>query len=514
VDRSTDDVVVLSRARPAAVLDSLNDLIHGFTDFVTDLLKLYPVNGSPVRPDVLAGIDTFLTRYADLTVAAGGFGLVRSSWGELAQWRRGVFAGVLGAVATLAARMATALAAADVLFTQYDHLPSATPETDKLRLVRQAERLITSKPDIGTGDSKALRNRLKTVRNDFAAKVTGLQNEAKTTKKTVSGLLAEAVTKVPPAEYDAAGLTLTPFQDQVVAFGRELLTRAGSVKDELVARGAASTTALVAYDKAVTGPDKVRAGTDALKALLGEDVLAVPEFTPPAAVIQQWRKSRTDSDKLVAHLQPARDFPVDDWLHGMARVRDKARLWEKTVLLADALLGAGGLLGIGAWQEPALSPVQLPFVANDHWLAMEFASGPSQLGEDRLLLTAHYATGLSSNNQCGLVFDEWTEVIPAERETTGIAVHFDKPDSEPPQAMLLVVPPVRDPAGHWVPGDLVDAVTETFDLAKSRAVEPEHLDGTPYAHLLPATVLSATRRQITVSTDLALANLRWKAAHE
>jgi hypothetical protein len=295
-----------------------------------------------------------------------------------------------------------------------------------------------------------------------------------------------------------------------VAFGLDLLTRGRKLKDELDARRIAAETALSLYDSAVPGPDRVRAGTDALKALLGEDVLSVPQFTA-TPVIDQWRKARTDSGKLLAHLKPARDFPVDDWLHGMARVREKPRLWEQTVLLSDALLGPGGLLGTGilGWSEPELTPVQFPYVPKDHWLGLEFAKDPKlpdQLNEDRLLFTAHYAANLNNELQCGLLLDEWTEVIPAESETTGIAVHHNGPDSEPPQAMLLVVPPVRTAGGQWASADLVDAITETFELAKTRAVEPAHLGATAFAHLLPATVLPATR-----ATDLGVANLRWRA---
>lgn len=98
---------------------------------------------------------------------------------------------------------------------------------------------------------------------------------------------------------------------------------------------------------------------------------------------------------------------------------------------------------------------------------MEFAPG-ADLTEDRLLVTAHYATQPSRNadSECGLLFD------------------------------------------------VIAAVNETFDLAKTRLVEPVHLDDTGYAQLLPATVLSATRQPITISTDLAIANTRWKADHE
>lgn len=516
VDRAADDVVSLSRDRPAAVLASLDDLAEDVADLVADLGELYPEGAPPDRPDVLAGIDTYLTRYAVLAVTAGGFGLPRSGWSELTLWRRAQFTELLAAVAALAARMAGALAKANALLDQYDRLPASTPTEDRFLLLERAERLLTTTTAPRPATPTQLRTRVRTLRTAFTSRVTGLTQVAGTTRTTISGLLTEVAGKLPPADYDPIGLDLTPYQDRIVALGLDLLTRAGKLAGELDARRAAATAALDRYDQAATGPDRVRAGTDALTGLLGEDVLVVPEFTPPTPVMQQWRRARDDSDDLVEHLRATRDFPVDDWLHGLARVRDKPRLWERTILLADALLGPGGLLGTGilGWKEPQLTPIQLPRVEGDHWLGLEFAHDPNlpdPLDQDRLLFTAHYATGLTSGRQCGLVLDEWTEVVPAERETTGIAVHYDGPDSEPPQTMLLVVPPERVPGGAWALTDLVEAVTETLDLARTRAVEPEHLGGSALAHLLPATVLSATRRQVTVGTDLATANLRWKA---
>jgi hypothetical protein len=483
VNRAADDVVSLPRKRPAAVLASLTDLIGTVAGYTGDLGPLYPDGAPPKRPAILTGIDTFLTRYAKLAVTASGFGLVRSGWGELAQWRRGVFADVLAAVAALAARMTAALTAANALLDQYEHLPNSTPNEPRYQLLEKAERLLTTRPKPRDDTPAKMRARVRAFRNTFTTSVSGLTQLAGTSRTALSDLLKDVAAKLPPADFDPQGLDLTPFQDRAVAFGQELLTRARKLADELAARRDAANKALQLYDQAAAGPDKVRAGTDALKALLGEDVLSVPEFTPPAPVLQQWRKARADSDDLVAHLKPARDFPVDDWLHGMARVREKPRLWERTILLADALLGPGGLLGTGilGWPEPQLSPIQLPFVDNDHWLGMEFAKDPKlpdQLDEDRLLFTAHYAAGLTGDQQCGLLLDEWTEVIPADRETTGIAVHHNGPDSEPPQAMLLVVPPVRVAGGQWTATDLVDAITETFELAKTRAVEPAHLGAT------------------------------------
>ena len=50
------------------------------------------------------------------------------------------------------------------------------------------------------------------------------------------------------------------------------------------------------------------------------------------------------------------------------------------------------------------------------------------------------------------------------------------------------------------------ALDETLDLAKKRAVEPAHVDSTPYARFLPATVMAATLRGITIGTTLAVNN--------
>ncbi|MFI0976333.1 hypothetical protein ACH4SP_04790 [Streptomyces sp. NPDC021093] len=521
VDRSADDAVSLSRARPAAVRDSLTELDEEAADFVHDLAPLYPdPPTASSRAAVLAALDGFLTRYAQLATTAAGFGMVRSGWGELVQWRRSAYAEVLAAVATTAARMARALAEADALLAQYDALPPVTPDSERFRVLQQAERLLTTRPTTSLpGRPAQFRNTVGNRRTAFRNRLQALNQQSRTTKNTLSGLLAEVSGLLPLTDIDPAGLDLTPIEDRAVAFGRELLGRARALRTDIAVRLTAANAALTEYDQAVTGPDRVAAGTEALRAMLGPETLVVPEFEPPAALTAEWTKARRDSGKLVEHLTRApvnRDFPLDDWIHGLARVREMPRLWERAVLLGSALRGNLGSRDDDA--EPALEPVQLPYRPNDHWLGMEFADGATgatgaAFTEDRLLFTAHYADGADEDEpHCGLLLDEWTEVIPAERETTGITADVDRPDSEPPQAMLLVVPPVR--TGAWDTSDLVAAIHETFAMARTRAVEPVHLEDSPYAHLLPATLMSATTEPITISTDLATANARWKADHD
>jgi hypothetical protein len=95
-------------------------------------------------------------------------------------------------------------------------------------------------------------------------------------------------------------------------------------------------------------------------------------------------------------------------------------------------------------------------------------------------------------------------VLPGTQETTGIAFHYDRPSSEPPQSWLLVVPP--DPGAAWTFADVVDAVAETLDLARLRAVEPDDLDALPWARFLPAVITAATLHPITISVDLGRVN--------
>jgi hypothetical protein len=515
--RGADDAVSVRRERPATVRASLASLAAGVASLAQDLSVLYPAPPAPPnRAAVVAGIDTFLTRYAGLVTTASGFGMVRSGWGELAAWRRQAFGDVLAEVAAVAARMGRALGDADEILARYDALPKATSDAERFGLLRQADRLLLSTLPALPAKPATYRTTIGKHRNDFNGQLQQLTQLAKTNRTTLSALLADVAARGPLTDIDPAGLSLTAVLDRVVAFGAELLSRTAALATEIAGRLADAGAALNAYDAAITGPDRTQAAVDALKALLGPDVLVVPEYTPPSSLAADWRKARNDSDKLLQHLtrQPVnRDFPVDDWLHGVARVREMPRLWEKVIMLSDALRDDGGLVG-GHGEEPQLTPIQLPFHTGDHWLGMEFAAGTA-INEDKLLFTAHYADEPpigQDNVHCGLLFDEWTEVVPAAVETTGIAMHVDRPDSEPPQAMLLVSPPVK--TGSWNIDDLLAAITETFELARERAVEPAHLEGGAYAQLLPATLLSATTQPITISTDLAIANARWKATHD
>jgi hypothetical protein len=494
LDPDRDAAVDLPRNRPQAVRDALTLFSTALASFGHDLGQ--PL-ADPVahRQQLLSGVDTFLTRYADLLTTASSCGLVRSGWGEMMLWRRRRFGEVLAAVQQTADRMAASLAAASAKISAYDALPASTPADSRFALLQQAERLLTTKP---TSPRPATPQQLRAIvgqrRTAFTTALAGLTAIGHTTRGTISGLLADVQARLPLTQFDAAGLDLTAVQDTIVAFCQDLLTRAQNLLDELTARITAVDAALAQYDAATAGPDRVTAATAAIRAGLGPDALATSEFGISKDLGQTWQKvlQASQQGKLTAHL--TRDFPVDDWLHGLARVRPRLALWERITLLSGAI----------GQHEPDLIPVQFPFTAGDPWLGLEIPPGFSP-GGDRLLHTTHYAAPFNpGDEQCALLLDEWTETIPATTLSTGIAAHYDRPGTQPPQTMLLVAPPVA--TGAWRVDDLVAAISETFALAQIRAVEPGQLDPTPYAQLLPATVLPAGAQPISIATDLSINN--------
>jgi len=203
-----------------------------------------------------------------------------------------------------------------------------------------------------------------------------------------------------------------------------------------------------------------------------------------------------------ATIQDWRSLAVDEWLQGVAAVRKQARLLDQ-LQTYQQLFDRDAL---------PLHPLQLPFDAKAHWIAMEFPQvGAEQLDDpdvfvprgDFLSFVRHLPEGHdAAAAQAGLLIDEWNEVIPNRIETTGIAVHYNQPNTEPAQCVLVAVSPSM--TGHWEWDDLVETLIDTFDRAKRRAVEPDFLRTTPYAQLLPAVLSTFTSFPFgTISTNLS-----------
>lgn len=220
--------------------------------------------------------------------------------------------------------------------------------------------------------------------------------------------------------------------------------------------------------------DQIRAGAtekkkwedlQQLSALIFENTLPLfPEFQ---LINPQQFKSAFEFPDL---LKDAGEFPVEEWLQGMSLVNE----------------GVMSYLRLGAFRELHQTPnaqkelniVQLPFSNNSEtyrWLGTSFSSQTAFAGEN-LSLALETPDDFSLDNlQAGMVLAEWTEKIPEKQIETGIALHYDQSNAEPPQTLLLCVSP--NLKGQWEWEDLIDTVADTINLAKKRAVEPDLIEG-------------------------------------
>lgn len=272
---------------------------------------------------------------------------------------------------------------------------------------------------------------------------------------------------------------------------RALLARAHRVARRLrtpEATGDLDRAGVLIADLGGTTAAQVERLQEAGKLLFANTLAPMPAFTYYNEA--ELAAAHNAESELLSHamgLGPGLDEQdvIDEWLHGLARVRPRVFTWELVRTLGEALTMAA----------LPMHPVQLPYRDKDSWLATTLppvdplTSEPFTVTRDTLALTAHGGTAFSAGvGQRGLLLDEWTEEIPTDSETTGIGFHFNQPNAAPPQALLLAVTPRE--TGSWDWDDLVGTLSDTLARAKRRAVEPEHLqkNGLVWNALAPATV--------------------------
>ncbi len=238
-----------------------------------------------------------------------------------------------------------------------------------------------------------------------------------------------------------------------------LLAQVRSVATEMHGRVSRLTDADRAFDRAQAQPEEQRDHDLArLKIVFGSDFLALAHITPANAA------QLTEAFGASLSLQGNDPLAAATWLQRVAHVRQGAMRLETTMLYAETLGEQGHLnLQVG----------QLPFAGQDRWVALP--SGPNRsIPRGRLSLVAQVPSGQGirfDQPLTGLLIDEWVEVVPSSRETTGVTFHYDGPSSAPPQALLLAVS--ADQREMWDLNSLEAIAQETTDLMRLRAVAPE-----------------------------------------
>jgi hypothetical protein len=221
-----------------------------------------------------------------------------------------------------------------------------------------------------------------------------------------------------------------------------------------------------------------------MRSVFGSSFLALPLFTYDHA--DELKNALAANEQV----QGGDALNVYTWFTRAARVREPLARWGAPLRGAEVL---------GTGERLRLKVAQLPFDAADRWVGLPPPAGKGvQAG--KLSLVVHAAATLTLDQPlCGLLVDEWVEVVPNPAETTAIAFQFNPPDACAPQSVLLAVPPVPDQP--WTVASLHRVLVETLDLAKLRAVDAEALG--EIGHYMPALFFAFNTNDEVVSTDFA-----------
>jgi hypothetical protein len=449
---------------------------------------------APVQEEHLVGhVEEYLDQFAALVPPAGDFGLAFGGFSDLWNARQQIFTHLMGSLAAYIGKWEGKLGEFDALLLE----ASAATGAGKLELLLRAERtlstLSTDPSTIGDPDLFAATLQAST-RGAFTARLEQFRDLVAVHGHALPALIL-AAEALDTASFDAEALQFAEDRTGIVRLVADLRDRTRVLREAVEKRLAAAG---VHWDAHLAAPDavaRVKSLIETGKALLGEDFRMFPSFSLRTDHGHEWANAWTDRAALLTHAQTLTAFPVDDWLYGVARVRERMRHYENVLMLC-------GAFGTSA---PELTPLQFPYASppDYHWMAVELPEGVEPLA-DVLLYTAHDTSEFNeAARQCGALIDEWTEVIPMANETVGLAFHYDRPNCEAPQAWLLVTP--ASVSGAWRWADLVDALHDTLDLARLRAIEPAFLDPTVYAPFLPATVSATASREVTITANFALA---------
>jgi hypothetical protein len=223
--------------------------------------------------------------------------------------------------------------------------------------------------------------------------------------------------------------------------------------------------------------DVLRVCRDVTEALLGGSFPLMPRITLPGT--------------MAGAVLAAGPEQVSDWLFRTATVRAATNGLQNTRILCEEL--GHTLPDMAIFQWPA---------DNKNWIAEPLPDGATLTGDPVSIALQPMGSFDPTQIATGLVIDEWNETIPNLEETTGITFHYDAPNAEPPQAVLLAVSQ-RLPNNNlrWTWDELTKCVDQALLLGKIRCVGPDEIRRTRLDPVLPATLAAETTFPATISTS-------------
>ena len=252
--------------------------------------------------------------------------------------------------------------------------------------------------------------------------------------------------------------------------GTTVLQQMVNIYKQAVLRESDATAAINAMASVTSAKLKVQKLIELAKIVLGKNAIVNPLYTPLSITTIQTELNLTPDKRITRY---GSSVVVEDWIQNVAKVRERINDLSMVMETSDMF----NLSSINA------DVAQLPYTDGDYWLGIEYPTTYTPSGDSVSLILVNPQQLKVSGAQSGFVIDEWLEIIPTKEQTTGITFNYNNPNASPPQSLLLAVTPQI--TNQWAWDDLVYTIVDTMEMAKNRAVEPDHFDNTYLSQVLP-----------------------------
>ena len=215
-----------------------------------------------------------------------------------------------------------------------------------------------------------------------------------------------------------------------------------------------------------------------IRAVLGSDFLAVPRLIPSS--VSELKAAFSASDTLQQSPRAS-----GTWLERAARVREPLSALLDVVRNTEVIMN----------RYFPFAVAQLPYVPGERWVALP-STNEKPLPDGRVSIVAGGPVQLTAGRIDAIVVDQWTEMVPGAKETTGVSFNFDRPGASAPQAMLIAVAP---PNKRWGRETVEQILKETLELSKLRTVNLDSIH--ELQHFLPALYFALNAEGQTITTN-------------
>src|SRR5262249_8518974 len=144
----------------------------------------------------------------------------------------------------------------------------------------------------------------------------------KTHATTLQALINEFGALLPVTDFDLEKVAADDEEKQIIILAEDIRSRAEQLIADIAKRVDVLDNKLNDFDTEGDAEGRVQILTDGARSVFGDEFVLVPSFTIAANQTAEWNNAYAGRAGLLNYQKTTlkNDFPVDDWIYGLARV--------------------------------------------------------------------------------------------------------------------------------------------------------------------------------------------------